>query len=84
MPRTREDFDDDSDEHEWSLEDEVYPMIACPHCKETIPEDAPHCPYCERYISEEDTQQAPTQPNWVKGVALFLVVLFLLTFLSQL
>ncbi len=26
----------------------------CPHCREPIPEDAPRCPYCEQYTSDDD------------------------------
>ena len=25
----------------------------CPHCREPIPEDAPRCPYCEQYTSDD-------------------------------
>jgi hypothetical protein len=62
MPRSTiddEDWDDDFDDE---FDDDS--TVDCPYCGRSIPEDAPWCPYCENYISEED---APTgrKPWWI-------------------
>jgi hypothetical protein len=82
MPRWAEsepDWDDgyESDQDEDYLEDDEddEPTIPCPHCRREIHEDAPRCPYCERYISRED---APARKPWwlVLGVGACLYVVY--------
>ena len=60
--------DDKYDEDADMVEEE--PTIPCPNCKRQIHEDSPRCPYCENYISEEDTVPA-RKPWWIYVGALF-------------
>jgi predicted amidophosphoribosyltransferase len=67
--------DADDDEDDW--EDTVYlgadlddePTVPCPSCRRDILEDSPRCPYCGRYISEED-HAGPKKPLWIIATAL--------------
>lgn len=36
----------------------------CPYCGRDLPEDCPRCPYCERYVSDEDAPPA-RKPWWI-------------------
>ena len=57
-------------------EDDDDPTVPCPHCKRPIHEDAQRCPYCENYISAEDSPPA-AKPWWlILGVVLCLYVVF--------
>jgi len=48
--------DRDSDEYEEDYpEEQNETTIPCPYCRETMLEDSPRCPHCERYVSREDT-----------------------------
>lgn len=56
--------------------DEDEPTVPCPHCRKEIHEDAQRCPYCEQYVTEEDT---PTRgkPWWlILGVAACLYAVY--------
>jgi len=67
--------DDRLDDDDWH-EDADEPTIPCPNCRHEIFEDAPQCPHCGQYISEED---APPQrkPWWVVvGALLCLAVVW--------
>lgn len=56
--------------------DDEVDTVPCPHCREPIPEDAPRCPYCENYISDED-QPAAAKPWWlILGVAACLYAVY--------
>ncbi len=44
--------------------DDADDTIPCPHCRRQIHEDAQRCPYCETYLSEEDTVSS-SKPWWV-------------------
>jgi len=69
--RALDDPDDDDDDLSgdtaeldvWTGDDDL-PTVACPKCGWHIPEDAPRCPYCETYVTDED---APVQPKpwWI-------------------
>jgi hypothetical protein len=37
----------------------------CPHCGRQVYDDAERCPYCENYISEEDTPPSSRKPWWL-------------------
>jgi hypothetical protein len=51
--------------------------VLCPHCKRPIHEEAQRCPYCENYISEEDSLPS-RQPWWIYvGVVLCLYAVYL-------
>jgi hypothetical protein len=63
MPR-RTDYDDDWDGDLDSGEEEGEPTVPCPHCHRQVYEDAGRCPYCEQYISREDSPQA-RKPWWI-------------------
>jgi hypothetical protein len=39
--------------------------VPCPYCKRDIYDDAERCPYCENYITEEDTPPSPRKPWWL-------------------
>jgi hypothetical protein len=54
---------DDEQESDASSDNDE-PTVPCPHCKEEIHEDAEWCPYCEQYISAEDTP-AQSRPWWI-------------------
>src|SRR5438445_5197050 len=41
------------------------PTVPCPYCRRLIPEDAPRCPYCENYVSAEDTPPTARKPCWI-------------------
>ena len=72
-------WDDDSDESE---QDEFEPdfdddgYIPCPHCGETMLEDADYCPACERWITDGVTNKTRS-PLWVVIVAAVLLGLIL-------
>lgn len=59
-------WDDDWDEDEEidSYDDDDEPTIPCPWCSREIHEDSQRCPYCERYVSDEDTPPA-RKPWWI-------------------
>ena len=57
-----DDEDDDFDADEGDQDDE--PTIPCPNCRREIHEDAQRCPYCERYISDEDASPG-RKPWWI-------------------
>ena len=51
--------------------------VPCPHCGREIYDEAERCPYCESYISEEDTAQPARKPWWLLvGVALCLYAVY--------
>lgn len=43
--------------------------LPCPSCRREILEDSPRCPYCGRYLTEED-HAGPGKPVWVIATAL--------------
>ena len=63
----REDERDDDSENDTDSDDE--PTIPCPYCRREILEDSPRCPFCEQYISAEDSP-GPRKPLWVVATAL--------------
>jgi hypothetical protein len=68
--RRHDEWDNSEDENSnvnWDDNDgefDVEPTIPCPWCGREIHEDAPRCPYCERYLSDEDAPP-PRKPWWV-------------------
>lgn len=80
MPRWPDDSDDGEDDEDDSLVEEDESTIPCPHCRREILEDAERCPYCENYISREDTP--PSKKPWwiILGVILCLYVIYRWTF----
>ena len=63
-----EDDDIDSDDDQ--------PTVACPYCRREIHEDAQRCPYCEQYVSAEDSSPA-RKPWWIIiGAVVYLWVAF--------
>lgn len=87
MPRRTTDDDWDDDESSWDEswteggeEDDEDSTIPCPHCRRDIYEDAPRCPYCERYLSPEDSPR-DKKPLWiVVGVLVCLLLIYLTLF----
>jgi len=73
-----DDLQDESDVDEDSLDDDDdEPTDACPFCKRQIHVDAPQCPYCKQYITEEDEPQM-RKPWWViAGAIVCLIVVYL-------
>ena len=57
-------------------EDDDHDTIPCPHCRESIHEDAERCPYCEQYLSDEDAPAKP-KPLWIVAAAVICLVLVL-------
>ena len=47
------------------MEDDDDYTAPCPHCREPIPEDAPRCPYCENYTTEDDAPARNRKPLWI-------------------
>jgi hypothetical protein len=58
-----DDFADDQD-LEASTDEDEEPTVPCPYCHKPIHEDAERCPYCENYISTEDTPPR-RRPWWI-------------------
>lgn len=52
--------------------------VPCPHCGREVYEDAERCPYCENYISEEDTPPSSSRKPWwlIVGVLLCLYAVY--------
>ena len=83
MPRWRDWEDDDPgmvydpEDEDWPDEDDEEPTVPCPYCRREILEDAERCPYCEHYISKEDTP--PERKPWwiVVGVIACLCVVYM-------
>ena len=49
--------------------------LPCPYCQRPIYADAPRCPYCENYLSDEEAAP-PRKPWWIAivvGLCLYLV-----------
>ena len=89
MPRRTEDkwedndFDSGDDDSDFETEEaDEEPTIPCPYCRRLIHEDAQRCPYCENYISAEDSPAAASlvsqKPLWfVAGLLLCLLIVVL-------
>lgn len=79
MSRFNDDDDDwDSEEEDWESDDEESePTIECPYCQAEIHEDSQRCPFCENYISREDSP--PERKPWwiVIGVLICLILVLL-------
>lgn len=54
---------DDSDDPE---------VVDCPYCGQPISEEAERCPFCENYISAEDSPRKTKW--WILGGAILLVI----------
>lgn len=67
--------DPDPEDADWNLDPAEVP---CPSCKREISEDAPRCPYCGCYGSEEDR---PSRRSWWWIAAIVLLVLLLIGYL---
>ncbi len=79
--RSRNDDDDDDDDesdNDNDGDDDGY--IPCPHCGETMLEDADYCPSCERWITDGETNK-PRSPAWVLIVAAVLLGFMLMSVL---
>jgi hypothetical protein len=73
-----DDWDDgpESEDPDFSEDDDEEPTVPCPYCRREIHEDAQRCPYCERYISREDAPPA-RKPWWmILGVVACLYVVY--------
>ena len=55
--------DDGFEDANWSDEDDEL-TEPCPYCGREIHEEALRCPYCENYLSAEDTPP-PQKPWWL-------------------
>lgn len=68
-------YDNDWDDVDDSYDDENESvMVSCPYCREEMLEDAPQCPSCGKYISEEDSPPR-TKPLWVLAtIAICLII----------
>ena len=70
--------DDDLDDGEWpdETDDDEDGTVACPHCGESVYEDAERCPGCEMYLSRENRPWS--RPLWLVGGVVICVILALL------
>jgi hypothetical protein len=59
-----EDWDEEGDGVGGPPDDDWTEAIPCPYCRRQIPENTPRCPYCENYLSEEDTPPS-RKPWWI-------------------
>jgi hypothetical protein len=68
------DDDDDFDDFDEPEDDDSDETMPCPHCGESVYDDAERCPSCGWYLSRED---APRRFPWwfVVGFLLCMVVL---------
>lgn len=78
----RDDDEDEYDENDldeepdYGDEDDEAETVACPHCRREILEDAERCPYCGRYITDEDLRKSG-KPWWLfLGVAVCLYLVY--------
>jgi hypothetical protein len=62
-------WDDEDDEARGGDDSDEEATVPCPSCRREIFEDSPRCPYCERYISEED-HAGQGKPLWIIATAL--------------
>ena len=69
-----EDQDWDDEEADLGDDSDEEPTVPCPSCHRDILEDSPRCPYCERYISEEDHAN-PKKPLWVIVTAVVCLII---------
>lgn len=74
--RSRDDDSDEFDNDEFNNDRDDDGYIPCPHCGETMLEDADYCPACERWITDGTTNK-PRSPLWVAIVAALLLGLML-------
>lgn len=70
----------DEDDDGWADDDDGY--IACPHCGETMLEDAEYCPSCDMWMTGESVKKK--SPSWwIVGVILILVATIILGAISR-
>jgi len=71
--------DDDLDDREWPEpddQDEDDLTVPCPHCGESVYDDAEQCPSCGHYLSREDAPRS--RPTWFfLGLLLCLAVVLM-------
>jgi hypothetical protein len=91
MRRVKEYDPDEDDDDEtgggWQPDDDESEdaTLPCPKCQKDVYDHAERCPYCGAFLSEEDEATTqPTLPLWVRAVALFLFVFFVLIYLLHL
>ena len=77
--RWADDDDNDSNDEDASWQGDDDDMVPCPNCQRQIYEGSERCPYCEKYISDEDTPPE-RKPTWVIITALILLLLIYLSF----
>ena len=74
--RSDDAWDDDHGDMDVGDTDDDDTTLPCPYCQRPIYADAPRCPYCENYLSEEEEVSPPRKPWWIAvgvGVCLYLV-----------
>lgn len=80
MPRIASAEDDDpDDDDDWSGEgDTETNTFPCPACKREVYDGAEQCPYCKRYITDEDVEEQREHPHppWIMATAIVLLILF--------
>jgi hypothetical protein len=75
MPRRTTYTDpDDDDLPDGVYHDDDLPTVPCPYCRREILEEANRCPYCENYISAEDSPPARKSVFWIVLMVLALAV----------
>lgn len=72
-----DDWNDSEDD--FGPEDDDEPTVPCPHCRAEIHEDAPQCPVCGEYLSEEDAHRSG-RPLWVIATAIIVLLAVIATY----
>ena len=75
---TRSDEDEVDEEWHGGDDDSDDGYIPCPHCGETMLEAADHCPYCDRWITNEGLP-AKRHPWWIVAIVLILVFVLVMS-----
>lgn len=79
MPWKDDDEDDDFDteDEDYGSEEDDDLTVPCPHCGRAIVEDIATCPYCQNYLSREDSP-ARSRPRWVLWTAVLCLLMALM------
>jgi predicted nucleic acid-binding Zn ribbon protein len=87
-PSDSDGFDDDEDSYA-DDEGEYIPdngddiTVPCPYCGREIVEDIATCPYCENYLSREDSPNPQPRPQWVLWTAVLCLLMALMWALGR-
>ncbi len=68
-------YDDDDEEpgDDEPGDDDEPSLVTCPYCREPMLEDAPQCPACGNYVTDEERSDA-RKPSWIVLVVVGLLI----------